>query len=316
MNGPDESEPLSQTDRDAADWLARIRGGGRTEQAAFEQWYSADPSHADAYDRVLASWEAMGRLRDPAEPAAPGRRYSAYAVAAAAAALLAIVGIGTLYRPHLPNGASSEGWTTRVGEVRTVALSDGSKVTLDTATAIRADIGPARRQVRLIRGRAQFAVAGDTRPFVVDTDTASVTTADSTLDVTYLDGGTTVGVLNGTADLRPSMQPATAFRVASGQAASIGRAGRTGATTRFTPSDAHWTAGMLSFENAPLSAVVAAANRYSARPIVLDGAAVGQLQFTGSFKPRDTAAVGRMLAAMFGLKHDETDPARVTLSRP
>jgi transmembrane sensor len=58
---------------------------------------------------------------------------------------------------------------------------------------------------------------------------------------------------------------------------------------------------MLSFEDAPLDQVVAAANRYSAVQIVLADPTVVSLRFTGTFKATDTEQLANLLAAMFSL---------------
>jgi len=194
-------------------------------------------------------------------------------------------------------------------------LSDGSRVTLDTQSAIRGEFGPERRHIRLIKGRAHFEVAAESRPFVIDTETASVTTAAATLDVTNDRSQTDVGVVSGDADLKPVFQDAV-VHIPGGRRATFGNAGQVGAVAPFAASSTRWTAGMLSFENAPLASVVAAANRYSDKPIVLADPSLGELKFTGTFKAADTADLARMIAAMFDLTFDASDRRRFALSRP
>ena len=72
----------------------------------------------------------------------------------------------------LPNGIGTahaeQRFTTRVGQTATVTLDDGTKVTLDTDSALRVSHNDGQRQVRMERGRAFFDVAqGDKRPFMV-----------------------------------------------------------------------------------------------------------------------------------------------------
>ena len=62
-------------------------------------------------------------------------------------------------------------YITAKGEVRTVHLADGSKVELDSASAIRLDYDGVQRRISLLQGSAIFDVAPrvgqETRPFVV-----------------------------------------------------------------------------------------------------------------------------------------------------
>ena len=62
MNGVEEDARGQRLKQEASAWLARLRAGGRQDQEAFEDWYAADPDHADAYDRLLDSWQAMNEL--------------------------------------------------------------------------------------------------------------------------------------------------------------------------------------------------------------------------------------------------------------
>src|SRR5207245_2615866 len=58
--------------------------------------------------------------------------------------------------------------STDIGERSVLALADGSKVTLNTASAVRADYTGRERRLTLVRGEAFFDVAKDpTRPFMV-----------------------------------------------------------------------------------------------------------------------------------------------------
>jgi len=311
MSNEQDDSPLSEIEHEAAEWLSRLREGGRRYQAEFEDWYSADPVHADAYDRVLATYEAAGR---PARSSG-SRRHWGIAIASIAAVLALFAVIGIVRTSPQPADGTAFAATTKIGEIRTVALDDGTKVTLDTASAIRADFDAVRRQVHLLRGRAHFEVATEPRPFTVSTDGGLVSTSGSVLDVAYLDGRTQVGLLSGAADFRPFAQNASVVHIAPGTAIAAGRYGPVGAQMRLAASDTRWTAGMLSFEDKPVSEVVAMANRYSKAQIVLSDPSLGTLRFTGTVKAKDTLGLARMIAAMFNLKLDASNPLRLTLSR-
>ncbi len=311
MSGDHDDSPLSQAEHEAVEWLSRLREGGRRYQSEFEEWYSADQTHADAYDRVLATYE---EARRPAR-SARSRQYWGMAIASIAAVLALFAYLGVPQAPSSPTAGTAYAADTKIGEIRTVALDDGTKVTLDTESAIRADFDTTRRQVHLLRGRAHFEVAAEPRPFVISTEAGSVSTSGSVLDVAYFDGKTQVGLLSGGADLRPFGQTAAILHVSPGTVVAVGRDGPVGSLMRITANDMRWTAGMLSFEDKPVSLVVTTANRYSDAQIVLADPALGALRFTGTVRAKDTLGLARMIAAMFGLRLDTANPLRLVLSR-
>lgn len=61
-------------------------------------------------------------------------------------------------------------YRTARGELRTVALEDGSEIVIDTDGAVGVDMRRTQRQIRLIRGQLLAKVAKDrARPFVIET---------------------------------------------------------------------------------------------------------------------------------------------------
>src|SRR3546814_14166765 len=73
---------------------------------------------------------------------------------------------------------------SKSGEIRTVALEDGSRVTLDTDTILHIAYSPTERGLKLERGRARFDVSYDaSRPFVVFAGGGSITAHGTVFDV-------------------------------------------------------------------------------------------------------------------------------------
>ena len=304
-------------EREAAAWLARLRANDPADQAPFEQWYASDSAHADAYDRVLRSWQATRRLGElgagrAADLAGARRRGLPYAAIAVAAVIL--LGIGLSIAPRRPPTAPAPrvSLATRTGEIRMFRLPDGSAVTLDTDSAIEAPLSGSRQTVRLVRGRAGCDVPGGTQgALAVETAAGQVTVDEGRLDVA-LDGGLTeVALWQGRADVRPHTGPGVYRRLVAGDALAFG-----GTTPpRATPAvDTRWTSGMLSFTDAPLARVIMVANRYAATPIRLDTVAIGGRRFTGTFRATDTHGLARMAAVMFDLSVSTDDQGRILLT--
>src|SRR3546814_15110866 len=77
---------------------------------------------------------------------------------------------------------------SKIGEIRTVALEDGSRVTLDTDTILHIAYSPTERGLKLERGRARFDVSYDaSRPFVVFAGGGSITAHGTVFDVAVVD---------------------------------------------------------------------------------------------------------------------------------
>src|SRR3546814_8728315 len=77
-------------------------------------------------------------------------------------------------------------YATRLGEIRTVKLSDGSKLPIDTDTLVTIDFGQTARHLRLEHGRDRFEVAHEERPFVLDAGDGVVIARGAVFDGSYL----------------------------------------------------------------------------------------------------------------------------------
>lgn len=150
---------------------------------------------------------------------------------------------------------------TTAGETRTVRLADGSTVRLDAATRLDAAFDAERRTIRLSQGQARFAVAHETRPFVVLAGGGSVTARGTMFDVAVAGGRVDVRLLEGAVDVvlpaRARQVRPTVRRLTPGEGLS------------FTPApaaDIASAAGARDVEAVPVAALVAEANRSASRP--------------------------------------------------
>ena len=188
----------------AARWVDQ--GGGAE---ALNDWLQASPEHRRAYDQIdqtmrdPALVEAM-RLHD-ARPKVVGLRPQARAGAftrpvrgwtpALAAALVAgLLLAGVLSAPPLrerlyPVAAPRSPLlvVTAPGQLRTITLSDGSRIHLNGDTRLSLAQQGGGRHARLIRGEALFDIRHDPeRPFVLALDHGSLTDLGTTFNVSIL----------------------------------------------------------------------------------------------------------------------------------
>lgn len=250
----------------AADWIVRRDGGALSpdEDNRFRAWL-AEPAHRDSFQRLESLWNVLD-----AEPVTRStRRRWRWAGAAIAAALaLAVLGATQDWPTRL-----RADYATGVGERRTVALTDGSRITLDGASAIAVDVSGPRRRVHLLAGSALFQVAPDpSRPFAVEAAGGSATALGTAFAVRIHDG---------LADLVVTQHRVAVAGNGRSEIVNEGQRANFGADTlskiEQTPDGATaWTDGKLVAVNRPLGEVVAEIARHRRGFLTVTGAAADQ----------------------------------------
>lgn len=313
---------------EAAGWFARRRDGtcAPSEEAAFEAWRGRSEAHARAYaetERAWAQWKRLrnsARMRDMAATAmataAPGaRRRHRYWHPLLAAACLAVVAIAVFagVRALLPAAQTqSVVYRTRLGERRTERLPDGTRIVLNTHTALQVRYGRRQRKVTLQHGEAMFEVAHDAaHPFVVVAGDGSVTDLGTTFQVRDENGIAAVTLLEGRVEVSAHDQRKP---LVPGEQASYG-AGTAGIRVRRVDTAAitSWMHGRLDFSGLPLARAVTEANRYCAVKLRLGDPALASLPVGGSFRAGDNAAIAAALSAVFPLRVARSDAHEIVL---
>lgn len=290
----------------AAAWVVREGGGPlpESERVERDRWLAASSRHLGAYARAHAVLVWSGRMSAPA-PARP--RLWRWQFGAAAALLAFVAGALVL---AWPQGVVHQ---TARGEILRVPLADGSVLTLDTNTRVRARMRPDRRELQLLSGTALFDVASDPdRPFTVDADGTRVTAIGTRFSVS-LDsrGGSGAGpvevlVSEGVVDVAESGpdDPVPA-RLHAGMRALA----RPAAGVEVDQVDAQeldrrllWREGMLAFNGDTLSVAAARFRRYSDVPIIIDDPRVGSRRVVGLYPANDPAGFARNVALSLGLE--------------
>jgi transmembrane sensor len=229
--------------------------------------------------------------------------------------------------------ASSGVYTTGLGEQRSLALSDGSTVQLNSLSKIRIHYSEHERSVDLLRGQALFHVAKDTmRPFVVSSDQTRVRAVGTQFDVYRKSEGTVITVVEGrvavfsssplpSAKGRDDRSPAA--RLVPAYSANLLAAGEqitvTPRAARRTPHPnlagaTAWTQRQLIFDSVSLADVADEFNRYNERKLVIDPAALGTLHISGVFSSTDPASLIHFLRDHLGLRVVET-PAEIRVEK-
>jgi transmembrane sensor len=329
----------AQTDIDAemaeaVDWLVRLQGETATERdwLDFDAWLTTSPANAQAYDAVLAFDDRLdldsrlARTEPVGEPFTtslgkvvslrPRRTLIWSAGAAIAAAFIA----GAVLLPASGLlGAHETTYVTGVGERRTVALEDGSRIEMNAASRMTVRLERHARRVRLGDAQAFFDVAKDTsRPFLVSAGDTQVRVVGTQFDVRHRDGQVAVNVQRGLVEVRPNLpRDAAPFRLRSGQGLSHRKGQRADArvSTVAVGEVAGWRQGRLIYRDQPLSQIVGDMNRLFPRPVKLGDAEAAGLRLSGVLIVDDQDAMVDRLSHLLPVRTTTTDEAIVIRAR-
>lgn len=266
---------------DAIAWQLRLGSGdaGPADHAEFNRWLDSRQERALVWQRL----QALDQVLDPASPeparqaivqAAPRR--AARRVGGALTALVLVVSVGAATHELGPWQHLLADHSTGVGERRSLTLADGSRLQLNTRSAVDVQFDPQQRTLRLRAGEvaidtAQPAIgqAKDARPFVVQTPHGELQALGTRFLVRLEAHGAQLTVLQDAVAARPAAcgspaQPASATGpgcaeqrvVRQGQTAML-QADQVQAPTSASPDADAWRDGVLVFNSARLADVVA-----------------------------------------------------------
>ena len=321
MAPPDHAK-ARDIDGEGREWFVLLldQDVAREDLAAWEAWMEADPAHAAAYRRVVETWNLAGSAvasrpaadklaedrYDPVVPVGTWRmrrrgRLRLVALSTVAAALVAFAGYYGLSRGGGWRGEDSQLFTARA-ERLDVKLSDGSGVRLGGMTSLNVKFSGRTRLLEMPRGEVYFEVASDkARPFVVETPLGDITAVGTAFDIDVGKDIVTLHVTEGVVAVRAEARPRARWaasksdgqvlRVVAGQKLQMEKVG---ARLRVSQHDAAfsptWTEGRFEYRNEPLRLVLEDINRYSAQPVIIADAALGDMTFTGSLQVDDTTS--------------------------
>jgi transmembrane sensor len=301
--------------RDEVEWSAG-------DQAGLEAWLAQSMAHKAAYWRLEHGWReadriaALGDMPELTTRVGWFPRATWWRPVAIAASLLLAIGLGALYvMPGLVDpapeasapAAAPTRFATRVGGRKTVTLSDGSRVELNTATSVRARVTLARREFWLDSGEAYFEVAhAPNLPFVIHAGQRDITVLGTKFSVrrdgdrvrvSVVEGRVRIDQASGSQGPRSSTVTGGDVVVAEGPSTLV--ASNAGERVRRQLS---WRQGMLTFDQATLAEAAAEFNRYNPRQLVVADPETASIRIGGSFQSNNIDAFVRLLREAYGLR--------------
>lgn len=273
----------------ASEWLMLHWGGelDADQRQAFARWQTADPEHRRAWQRLQQLQQTLGGV--PADSARAVLRDTPDPQRRAALKLLGLLlvagGSGYLVQ-------DSDRWRsdqrTVTGEIRHLTLSDGTRLDLNSDTAVDLLYSASERRIRLISGEIQLSSGHDlSRPLIVETRAGDIQALGTHFSVREVDNGTRVSLYEG--ELRISPRQAAPVHLKAGGSLWFDA----GSVSTVYPLDSNagsWSQGQLIAERQPLGQFIGELARY--RPGVLRcDAEVANLLLTGVFPLENTDAI-------------------------
>ena len=306
----------------AAQWLVRREepDWSQRQQDELNAWLDESMAHKAAFWRLEHGWREADRIAAVAPP--PSRRTSSWMsylprLTALAASLLIAAGLGFIMLPARPQPVLAA--KTDIGQRRLLELGDGSRIEMNTRSAIRAQVGRDEREVWIDKGEVYFEVFHDSgHPFVVHAGDRRVTVLGTKFSVRRDRDRVIVSVAEGkvrvddeSADAPARQSVITAGDIANARGASMPITQKSGDKVS---DQLAWRNGILRFDQQPLGEVIAEFNRYNLSQIAVSDPAVAQMRMGGVFQPGNVDAFLRLLEDAYGL-HVSRSGETIKISR-
>ncbi|SOF01359.1 FecR family protein [Burkholderia sp. OK233] len=300
--------------RRAVEWWMELQSGDNTraQQLALARWCAEHPDHERAWQHICS---VSSRFRGLAEATTgnAGAGVSGTAAARAAltrpgsakrrasvkvlATLLFAGGATWIAGEHVPWRAWSADARTALGERRTMTLADGTRLTLNTDSAVDIRFSNSERRVGLIKGEIMIVTGHsdrERRPFIVETAQGSLQPLGTRFAVRQQSALCRLDVFEGAVRISPFDAPGLAPVVHAGQRARFTR-DDVSALEPISENDAAWTDGLIVASGMRLGDFVNELDRYRAGHLGCDPSIAG-LRLSGTYPLADTDRVLDTLA--------------------
>lgn len=307
-------------------WHLKISASQRkaSVNAKFEGWLAQDALHAEAYQRVnhifqpieyidvKAAGKSIVSVLQADHRVGIGKNLRGIALGLT---LFVSMGLGLQMQPVKIMLADNK---TAIGEIKTLTLPDNSSIIMNTNTAFDVQFDEHQRIIKLYKGEVFVEVSKDaSRPFVVVTEHGDARALGTQFNVIIKPDLTHVGVVESKVEAchSPSyfndkirnlnhrhciaLQPNQGVNISN---QSLGEVQEIDAN-----AIAGWVSGAISFDNQPLTDVLAELQRYSPEKIVFSPAELHHIKVSGVLPVNNIPHAFTILAEQFKLQIKQVD---------
>jgi transmembrane sensor len=286
----------AQVRAQAVDWLLKLQSGQMSQEAqlAFQHWQNSHPQHAQAWARLTDIQHTFGQLqhkqlaKQVLSRIEQTSRRKTLKTLGTLGLLLPAGWLGVHSQPMLRWRA---GYQTAVGEQKHLQLQDGTRLVLNTDTALDVHYGDvhyqAQRQITLHQGEVWLETGHqDKRALVVNTPHGQLVPLGTRFNVNVQAGQTTLAVTEGAVRIQLANGQSSVVPAGQQRAFSYDILGRASAVS---DSVGYWQQGMLLAQEMPLETLLTELARYR-HGVIRCHPDLKQIKVSGAFPLRDTDA--------------------------
>lgn len=305
---------------EAAHWLARLHTSDFAEKdrAALERWRNQSAEH----QRVWRSAEQLSHRLGAIPPALgmavldrPRAAIHRRALLKTMVVLLVAPPAGWFAYRTWPGPGWRAEYRTATGERRHFTLADGSRIDLNTFSAVDVEFDATQRLIRQHAGEVRVQTSTDLefpdRPFIVQTPEGRMRALGTRFLVRTDKGRTRLTVLNGAVEVSPRQVGAKTI-VRAGQQVDFTETSVSQVAHATAMADA-WLQGVLYVEDMRLIDFTAELARYRSGVLRCDPA-VANVRVTGAFQLDDTGRVLELLAQTLPVRIDSRTRYWITIA--
>ncbi len=353
---PETSNDNKSVQEQANLWITRLdKGLSSVEKQQLVAWINQDKAHYSSLRRMSSLWgdistqHELNGLFGAKQEKKPASDYFMKSCLAASIFSVAILtanlasNINQLWqgpKASVSQQLTYQTFSTQFGQQKTITLTDGSTIKLNTNTIIEVAYSDLQRKITLIRGEAKFDVAKDnSRPFTVISGENAFTALGTiynvqrdnshNMELLVKEGRVLVSKANTSRTVLLAAIKNSQSRplVSSEKVNNIVTAGEKLAVVDENSStkqilsiadmekELAWQQGMLIFDGESLSHVLSEVQRYNSVKFMPISHDIAKLKISGYFKSNDINGLLKSLNYNFAINYQKINNNTFALSR-
>jgi transmembrane sensor len=322
-----ESEILEE----ATQWVVEMNSGELSDARTkmLHEWLRTSPLHEDLLLEASDVWdETKNLVAENRTVLSVSKTSWIFSPSMAVAALLLVTLTGVFLSGVMNFSGSEQKFVnvkheTRIGEFRTITLSDSSRVTLNTNSKISVafDDQSEIRRIYLLQGEAYFDVAKDAlRPFIVEVNKREVravgTAFNIRLDSSYIEVLVKEGIVEFVDLPDVAVIRVLPDRLTAGQVLEIQNGAKE--VSLMVPEKVEmrlsWQTGRVVFQGDKLIDVVSELSRYTDTRFVFSDDRIESIRVGGSFRIGNVEELLELIKEGFDVNIEKRNDGAIVLS--